>query len=156
MNAVNQPAHQRDLAHELGAREDVQVGGASLVAVGLAETLQELVARAGEDPGDVEGGIAHVRARPSVDGKEGSALDAQTSFLDVTVDGRRGESPQRHVFEGRLPPAPQRRGDGDFACGLVEKSEGAVTAFDGRVGRQPNRGEDGLGEVVKGGERPSE
>ena len=41
VQAVDEPAHQRDLAEELSAREDMQVGGASLVTVGFAEAFKE-------------------------------------------------------------------------------------------------------------------
>ena len=43
VQAVHEPAHERDLGQELGAREDVQVGGAAFVAVGLAEAVEERV-----------------------------------------------------------------------------------------------------------------
>ena len=70
VEAVDEPTDQGDFAHELGACEDVQVGGAALVPVGLAESFEERVGGAGLDPGDVEGGVAHVRAGPPADGKE--------------------------------------------------------------------------------------
>ena len=68
MEAVDEPADQGDFAQELGAREDVQVGGAAFVPVGLAESFEERVGGAGLDPGDVESGVAHVRAGPPADG----------------------------------------------------------------------------------------
>ena len=71
------------------------------------------------------------------------------------MDGCGGESPQGYVLEGGLPAAPQGRGNGDLAGGLVEESEVAVAALDGSVGGQADRGEDGLGEVVQGCEGAS-
>ena len=70
VEAVDEPADEGDLAHELGACEDVQVGGAALVAVGFAEAFEECVGCGGLDPRDVEGGVAHVRAGPTADGEE--------------------------------------------------------------------------------------
>ena len=75
VQAVHEPAHERDLGQELGAREDVQVGGAALVAVGFAEAVEERVGCGGLHPGDVEGGVADVRAGPASDGEERAALD---------------------------------------------------------------------------------
>ena len=122
------------------------------MAVGFAEALEEVVGGGGLDPCDVEGWVAHVGAGPAADRQDGAALDGQASFLDVAVDGGGGESPQGDVFEGCFPAAPQRGRDRDFASSLIEEGEVAVAAFDRRVGRQPDRGEDGLGQVVEGGE----
>ena len=72
------------------------------------------------------------------------------------MDGCGREAPQGDVLKGGLPAAPQGGGNGDFAGGLVEESEVAVAALDGRVGGQTDRGEDGLGEVVQGREGASE
>lgn len=77
-------------------------------------------------------------------------------FLDVAVDGGGWEAPERDVFEGGFPAAPQGGGNGDLAGGLVEEGEVAVAAFDGRVGGQSDRGKHGLGEVVEGCEGASE
>ena len=119
-----------------GAREDVQVGGAALMAVGFAEALEEVVGGGGLDRArHVEGWVAHVGAGPAADRQDGAALDGQASFLDVAVDGGGGESPQGDVFEGCFPAAPQRGRDRDFAGGLIEEGEVAVAAFDRRVGR---------------------
>lgn len=70
VEAVDEPADEGDLAHELCSRKDVQVGGAALVAVGFAEAFEECVGCGGLDPRDVEGGVAHVRAGPTADGEE--------------------------------------------------------------------------------------
>ncbi len=70
VEAVDEPADERDLAHELGSREDVQVDGAALMSIGLAETLEERVGGGGLDPRNIEGRVAHVRAGPPADGEE--------------------------------------------------------------------------------------
>lgn len=149
MNAVNQPAHQRAISPaELGAREDIT--GRWRVARGrrLAKRNSKNSSLALARPGRCRGRDRPRAPRPSVDGKEDHALDAQTSFLDVTVDGRR-ESPRRHVLEGPPPTSfPQRRMATSRTASSREKSEEVRSRHSMAVyvGGNPIE-EDGLGRL---------
>ena len=94
VQAVDQPAHERDLGEELGSREDVQVDGAALMSIGLTETLEERIGGGGLNPRNIQGRVTHVRAGPPADSDDRSAINRQAAFLDVAVDGGRRETPQ--------------------------------------------------------------
>jgi len=134
----------------------MQVDGAALVAVGLAEALEERVRCAGLNPAMVRAGAPPCAVAPPADSDDRAALDGQAAFLNVAVNGGGGETPQGYVLQGGLPAAPQGRRDRDLAGGLVEQSEVAVAALHRRVGGQADRREHGFRQVVQGRERAPE
>ena len=94
VQAVDQPTYERDLGEELGSREDVQVDGAALMSIGLTETLKECIGSGGLNPRNIQGRVTHMSAGPPADSDDRSAINRQTAFLDVAVDGGRRETPQ--------------------------------------------------------------